>query len=186
MTLGMYYKKFNTRVAIAKSVGCTFMTETLLDTETELLHPGTPYESLTMIEKAKVDKTARDKYLAVLYLMRSGKRHLQLQNDIKNDHAKGVENSFPATVAAAMQIMNDFKPVITEAQRQVSLGTAFAQKSTKKRSTGRLTDEQWNALTPDKKKKLLKKRKAEKAKKDASADAGTTAKPKKSSVDKTV
>ena len=59
-----------------------------------------------------MEKTARDKYLAVLYLMRSGKRHVQLQNDIKNDHAKGVENSFPATVAAAMQIMNDFKPVM--------------------------------------------------------------------------
>ena len=91
-----------------------------------------------------------------------------------------MKNSFPATVAAAMQIMNDFKPVITEAQRQVSLGTAFTQKSTKKGSTGRLTDEQWNALTPDEKKKLLKKRKADKAKKDAAAEAGTTAKPKKS------
>ena len=89
------------------------MTETLLDTETKLLYPGTPYKSLQATEKAKVEKTARDKYLAVLYLMRSGKRHLQILNNIKNDHAKGVENSFPATVAAAMQIMNDFKPVIT-------------------------------------------------------------------------
>ena len=34
MTLGMYYEKFNTRVAFAESAGCTFMTETLLDTET--------------------------------------------------------------------------------------------------------------------------------------------------------
>ena len=183
MTLGMYYEKFNTRVAIAESAGCTFMTETLLDTETELLHPGTPYESLIPTEKARVEKTARDKYLAVLYFMRSGKRHVQLQNDIKNDHAKGVENSFPPTVAAAMQIMNDFKPVITEAQRQVSLGTAFAQTSSKKSSKGRLTDEQWNALTPDEKKKLLEKRKAEKAKKDAAAEGGTPAKSKKSSAD---
>ena len=81
-------------------------------------------------EKVKVEKAARDMYLAVLYLMRSGKRHLQLQNDIKNDHAKGVENSFPTTVASEMQIMNDFKPVITESSNQASLGTAFAQGGT--------------------------------------------------------
>ena len=159
------------------------MMETLLDTEVELLYPGPTYKSLQATEKARVEKTARDKYLAVLYLMRSGKRHVQLQNDIKNDHAKGVENSFPATVAAAMQIMNDFKPVITESQQQVSWGTAFAQKSSKKSLKGRLTDEQWNALSPEEKTKLTEKQKAEKAKKDASKNAGTTAKPKKSSSD---
>ncbi len=59
--------------------------------------------------------------------MRSGKHHLQLQNNIKNDHAKGVENSFLTTVTLAMQIMNDFKPVITETNIQASLGTALAQ-----------------------------------------------------------
>ena len=71
MTLGMYYKKFNTRVAIAESVGCIFMTETLLDMEAELLHPGKTYESLQTTEQVKVEKTARDKVLA-------GKRHVQL------------------------------------------------------------------------------------------------------------
>ena len=107
--------------------------------------------------------------------MRSGKHILQLQNDIKNDYAKGVENSFPATVAAAMQIMNNFKVVIMEASQQVSLGTAFAQRSSKKQSKGRLTDEQWNALSPEEKTKLIKKQKAGKVKK-----AGDSAKPKKS------
>ena len=58
------------------------MMESLLDTETELLYPGMPYESLQVTEKAKVEKTARDKYLAVLYLMRSGKHHIQLQNNV--------------------------------------------------------------------------------------------------------
>ena len=92
-------------------------------------------------KKANVEKAARDKYLAILYLMRSGKRHLQLQNDIKNDHAKCVENSFPTTVALAIQIMNDFKPVIAETTKQASLGTASAQgKKTKKHSKDQLTD----------------------------------------------
>ena len=53
MTLGMYYEKFNTRVAIAESAGCTFMMETLLDTEAELLYPGTTYKSLLATEKAQ-------------------------------------------------------------------------------------------------------------------------------------
>jgi hypothetical protein len=142
MTLGMYYEKFTTRVAIAERAGCSFVTQSLLDSETEVLYTGQSYSTLGAPEKLKVDKAAKDKYLAVLFLMRSGKRHLQLQNDIKNDHSKGVENAFPATVAAAMQILNDFKPVVTETTKQVSLGTAFAQDgAVKKQSKGRISDE---------------------------------------------
>jgi hypothetical protein len=95
MTLGAYYKKFNTCVAIEERAGCAFVTKSLLDTESEVLFLGTlGFKALQANKKVKVEKAARDKYLAVLYLMRSGKRHLQLQNDIKNDHAKGMENSF--------------------------------------------------------------------------------------------
>ena len=57
------------------------------------------------------------------------------KNDIKNDHAKGVENVFPSTVASAMQIMNDYKPVDTEASKKVSLRTAFAQEGSSKKKT---------------------------------------------------
>jgi len=172
----MYYEKFTTRVAIAERAGCSFVTQHLLDSEAELLYQGQSYSALSDAEKAKVEKAAQDKYLAVLFLMRSGKRHLQLQNDIKNDHAKGVENAFPSTVATAMQILNDFKPVVTETAKQVALGTAFAQDGKKKQSKGRLSDEAWNALSPEQKTALVKKRKDEKAK--ASAESGT---PKKSS-----
>jgi len=34
MTLGAYYKKFNTQVAIADCTGCAFVTESLLDNKT--------------------------------------------------------------------------------------------------------------------------------------------------------
>ena len=132
-------------------------------------------------ERLKVEKAAKDKYLAVLFLMRSGKRHLQLQNDIKNDHAKGVDNAFPTTIASAMQILNDYKPVVTEAPKQAALGTAFAQGgSNKKKTEGQLTDAQWNALSPEAKSALVKKRKDEKAAKDAAASGGA----KKSSTKK--
>ena len=125
MTLGAYYKKFNTRVAISDRAGCLFVTKSLLDIETEMITPG--FNALPTNNKVKVEKAARDKYLAILYLMRSGKRHLQLQNDIKNDHAKGVEHSFPTTVTSAMQKMNDFKRIITKSSNHATLGTAFAQ-----------------------------------------------------------
>ena len=75
-----------------------------------------------------------------------------------------MENAFPSTVAVAMQILNDFKPVVTEAAKQVALGTAFAQDQKKKQLKGRLSDEAWNALSPEQKTVQGKKRKDEKAK----------------------
>ena len=63
------------------------------------------------------------------------KHHLQLQNDIKNDHAKGVGISFPTTVALAMQTMNDFTLVIMETIKQASMSRVFTQgRKTKKHS----------------------------------------------------
>jgi hypothetical protein len=154
MSLGMFYEKFTTRVAIADRAGCIFTTPALLDVEADVMFSSddggtTSYESLTLDQKATVNKTCRDKYLATLYLMRSGKRHTQLKNDIKNDHAKGVENSFPTTFASAMQIMNDFKPVMTEASVPLSLGTAFVQRGVKRPLKVQLSDEAWNVLTPE-------------------------------------
>jgi hypothetical protein len=74
MTLGTYYKKFNTCVAIAECAGCSFVTTSLLDNETEVMYPGTiSFDDLQPDEQTMVEKSNRDKYLAVLYLMRSGK-----------------------------------------------------------------------------------------------------------------
>ena len=47
----------------------------------------------------------------------------------------GVENSFLTAVALAKQIMNDFKPVITESSNQTLLGMAFAQEGTAKKQS---------------------------------------------------
>ena len=115
--------------------GCSFVTPSLLNLEKETLFPSLDYTALGDPDKLKVKKNVKDKYLAVLFLMRSEKCHLQLQNDIKNDHAKGVENAFLPTVALAMQILNDYKPVVMEATKQVSLGTAFAQEGASKKQT---------------------------------------------------
>ena len=85
ITLGAYGKKFNTCVAKADRAGCAFVTKSLLDNKTEIPFPRTAgFNALQANGKAKVEKADRDKYLAVLYLMRIGKRFLQVQNDIKN------------------------------------------------------------------------------------------------------
>ena len=134
MNIGTYYEKFTTRMAIFERQGCSFVNQYLLDAETVLLYPGQTYDALTPEEKARTQKVARDKYLGVLFLMRSGKRYQQLQIDIKNDHAKGVDGAFPDSLPAAMQIMNDWKPLVPETNGQVLLGTAFAQEGKKKQS----------------------------------------------------
>ena len=59
MTLGMYYEKFTTRVAIAERAGCSFVTQHLLDSETELLYQGQDYSALSDVEKAKVERLQR-------------------------------------------------------------------------------------------------------------------------------
>jgi hypothetical protein len=40
MTIGAYYEKFTTRMAIFERAGCSFVTQYLLDTETVILYPG--------------------------------------------------------------------------------------------------------------------------------------------------
>jgi len=73
MTLGAYYEKFNTRVAIADYAGCAFVTESLMDNEIEIVFPGTSgFNALQANKKAKVEKAARDKYLAILYKYKGG------------------------------------------------------------------------------------------------------------------
>jgi len=79
VNIGTYYEKFTTRIAIYERQGCSVVNQYLLDTETVLLYPGQTYDALTSDEKAKTQKVARDKYLGVLFLMRSGKRYQQLK-----------------------------------------------------------------------------------------------------------
>ena len=134
MTIGTCYEKFTTRMSIFERQGCSFVNQHLLNTEAVLLYPGQTYDALTPDEKARTQKVARDKYLGVLFLVRSGKCYHQLQFDIKNDHAQGVDGAFPDSLPAAMQIMNDWKPLVAETNSQVLLGTAFAQEGKKKQS----------------------------------------------------
>jgi hypothetical protein len=179
MTIGAYYEKFITRTSIFERQGCSFVNQHLLDTEVVILYPGQTYDALTPEEKARTQKIARDKYLGTLFLMRSGKRYQQPQIDIKNDHAKGVDGAFPDSLPAAMQIMNDWKPLVAETNTQVSLGTAFTQEGKKKQSKGRLPDAEWNALSPEAKSKLVQKRKDDNAKKKAANASGDAKKSSK-------
>ncbi len=59
MMLGMYYDKFTTRVAIAERAGCSFVTPSLLDLETETLFPSQDYSALGDPYKLKVKKNCK-------------------------------------------------------------------------------------------------------------------------------
>ena len=52
------------------------------------------YNDLTDAKQAIVRGVAKEKFLAVLFLERSDVKSLQLKDNVKNYHAKGVRDAF--------------------------------------------------------------------------------------------
>ena len=75
---------------------------------------------------------------------------------------KGVLGEYPLTIPNAMMRMDKFCPVKIEKPVPPALGTAFAGAGGKKggdnKKTGRLSAEEWNALSDANKAKLKKER----------------------------
>jgi len=110
------------------------------------------YKDLTSDpEKSDVRRITQDKYLATLYIMRSESSNDQLKDSIKNDYSKGILGAYPSTIPNTMMRMNKFKLVKTEKPVPLALGTAFAgaggKKGADKKKTGRLSAEEWYALS---------------------------------------
>ena len=130
------------------------------------------YEDLTSdSEKFNVCCITQDKYLATLYLMRSESANDQLNDSVKNDYSKGIVRAYSLTLPNAMMHMKEFCPVKIDKPVPPALGTAFAGaggKGGKKKSpTGRLSTEEWNALSETNKPQIKKERNDAKAAKEA-------------------
>jgi hypothetical protein len=81
-----YYEKTANRVEITLNAGGVFYTPMLLDLEAQEKYT-TDYEDLTSdSEKSDVCCIAQDKYLTMLYIMRSEAPNDQLKDSIKNDY----------------------------------------------------------------------------------------------------
>ena len=166
-----YYEKTANRVEITLNAGGVFYTPMLLDLESQEKY-SSDYEDLTSdTEKFEVRRITQDKYLATLYLMRSESANDQLKDSVKNDYSKGIVGAYPSTIPNAMMRMNEFRPVKIDKPMPPALGTAFAgaggNKSQGKKKTGRLSAEEWNALSDADKAKLKKEREDAKAAKVA-------------------
>jgi len=81
-----YYEKTANRVEITLNAGGVFYTPMLLDLEAQEKF-ALDYENLTSDpEKSDVRRITQDKYLAMLYIMRSESLNDQLKDSIKNDY----------------------------------------------------------------------------------------------------
>ena len=179
-TTNVYYERMSNRVAILERVGGVFYTPELLEMETEVLHPGSSYAAIAPDEQQKVRGIVKEKYLATLFLDRSDKKHQELKDDVKNDYAKGNKNAFPPTISMAMQLMQEYRKLQPEKAVVPAQGTAFAQAGGKggAKKSGRLSNEEWWALTPEARKKLDEKRKAVKLATEKPVDTKAKAKGK--------
>ena len=101
--------------------------------------------------------------------MRSEPANDQLKDSVKNDYSKGITGAYPPTIPSAMMRMNEFRPVKVERPMPPALGTAFVGTGGKgkKKPGGRLSAEEWNALSDADKAKLKKEREDAKATKES-------------------
>jgi hypothetical protein len=127
MMLNLYNEMMANRVDIAKRAGCLFLTQALLQMETDDLHAGKVNADLTDAERAIVRGVAKEKFLAVLILKRSDMKNVQLKDCFENDQAKGVKDAFPVTFQQAMQLMADYRPVRTVAALPPAQGNGFCR-----------------------------------------------------------
>ncbi len=95
--------------------------------------------------------------------MRSESANDQLKDSIKNDYSKGILEAYLSTIPNAMMRMNEFRPIKIKKTVPPAMGTAFAgagekKGGNKKKSTsggvGRLSSEEWYALSEAEKAKL--------------------------------
>jgi len=109
----------------------------------------------------------------------------QLKDSVKNAYAKGDQKAFPATVTQAKQLMSDYRKVQPEKGLVQAQGTAFAGAGTTgggKQKNGCLPPEEWWKLTPEARKKIDDKRKADREAKEAK-EAADKKKSKSKDVD---
>ena len=76
MSNAQWYERFNTRYEVAKLVGVQFdQCEALWEYCAGLRGPGVTYSSLFAVDQSKVRESAKERYLAYLFIQNSGSQH---------------------------------------------------------------------------------------------------------------
>ena len=122
-----WYKRFNTNVEVAESVGCVFANDKTLDYCAQLEHKKS-YAALGPPEQAAVDILARERFMAFGLLKTAGSSHDKIKSDLSDDFTKGTDN-YPITSQQILLLLDKYskKPTLVTP----SEGTAFAQKGKK-------------------------------------------------------
>ena len=95
MSNTQHYEAFRTILEVAESVGCVFAHDKTREYCAQDEYK-TSYDSLAPDEKAKVDDSARERFIAYGLLRTSGKDHDHLKHALSDDFAKGGDTYMSA------------------------------------------------------------------------------------------
>ena len=93
LTNAQWYKRFNTRYEVAKSVGAEFdKCECLWEYCAGMLNnnAGTKYSTLSPSDQQKARENGKERYLAHFFIQNSGAQHETLCCELQNDYTKGA------------------------------------------------------------------------------------------------
>ncbi len=108
--------------------------------------PGVTYSLLTEVDQSKVRESAKERYLAYLFIQNSGSQHELLQRELQNDYTKGSDH-YPDCHSTVLMFLDRYSK--NQVVAPVSEGTAFTQKSkTKKGKKGDASDNKYYKKEP--------------------------------------
>jgi hypothetical protein len=132
MTDSEYLEKFKSMVAVIEHYGGTVGVHPKMVQNELATITGSPYSDNTtyspaQIAEAKLD--GKERYLACLFLMGSDKtRYGDMFTELHNDHAKGIVDAYPKTVANAYSLMDTWTAKYTPPPPLAHVqGSSFAQ-----------------------------------------------------------
>ncbi len=157
-----YYDRFTTRVEVACQAGVCYHSPDLLEEKATELKMAA-YDTLSPAKMITVVDVVKQEYLAYLFINNSNaKMHSQLKKDVANDYSKGNTDAYPKDIHKVLTLMNKYKPLKLDVQVIPAQGTGFVtggQDVKGRKGAKYLQDDEWNALSPEAKSKIIKARK---------------------------
>jgi hypothetical protein len=118
-----YYKKFNTRVDVAKAVGITRIhKDVVLHTAKQVYKKD--FEDLTTDEKVIVKDKAKERHYAYVMLQNSSPNHGKLKVGLVDDYAKGHDH-FPKNRQAILHLLDKHSKTTSKSKQTFSEGHTF-------------------------------------------------------------
>jgi hypothetical protein len=118
-----YYERFNTRVDVSKSVGVSWVQDGITRPLTKVLYQKELHQ-LAATELQEVRDQAAERFLTYMFVKNSSTAHTKLNEDLKNDFAKGHDN-YPTNRQEGLRLLDMFTIQDTRKPTIVSEGASF-------------------------------------------------------------